>query len=283
MNADGVAPTAGAATSAAARWAADLAGWAIPDPILRAAPESPWQFPVELFISRAEASTDTPTFSTRAAMAALPEKGIVLDVGCGAGGASMPLAARAGRLIGVDQSEEMLAAFRDQAARRGLEATTVSGRWPDVAGSTPGADVTVCHHVFYNAPDLAAFALGLTDHAGRKVVAEMTTVHPQSRLNPLWLHFHGVVRPPGPTAMDAVAVLREAGLDVKWQRWTAPRAGGFRLKQDIVAWVRRSLCLTADRDPEVESEIGQLVQERDGLFAFPDQPVVTLWWDGSAR
>jgi len=283
MTANRETPTARTVTGAADRWAADLARWAIPDPILRAAPESPWHFPVELFISRAEAATDSPTFSTQAAMVSLPEKGVALDVGCGAGGSSMPLADRAGRLIGVDQSEEMLAAFRDQATRRRLEATTVSGRWPDVAGSTPIADVAVCHHVFYNAPDLAAFALRLTDHARRKVVAEMTTLHPQSRLNPLWLHFHGVVRPTAPTAMDAVAVLREADLDVKWQQWTAPRAGGFRRKEDIVAWVRRSLCLTPDRDPEVEREIGPWIQEQGGLFAFPDRPVVTLWWDGSAR
>jgi SAM-dependent methyltransferase len=269
-------------TPAAERWRADLAAWAIPDEIIRAAPESPWHFPVELFVSRAEADIATPSFSTRAASVALPEGGVVLDVGCGAGGASMPLAGRASRLIGVDESEEMLSAFRNQAARVGVDAEAVLGRWPDVAEGTPAGDVTVCHHVAYNAPDLSPFALRLTDHARRRTVMELTTHHPQSRLNPLWLRFHGMERPTRPTAMDAVAVLREAGLDVRWQQWTAPRPGGFRRAEDLVAWVRRSLCLTADRDPDVAAAIGDWIQERDGLFGFPDRRVVTLWWEGRA-
>jgi SAM-dependent methyltransferase len=269
-------------TRPADRWREDLAAWAIPEDILRSAPESPWHFPVELFVSRAEASTRSPTFSNGVALVALPEGGSVLDVGCGAGGASMPLASTAARLIGVDSSEEMLDAFRQQAANRGVEAHTVPGRWPDVADDTPVADVAVCHHVFYNAPDLASFGSRLTDHASRRVVVEMTAEHPLSRLNSLWLEFHGVVRPTGPTAMDAVAVLRDSGLDVKWQQWNAPRGGGFRRPDDIVAWVRRSLCLTPDRDPEVAAAIGDWIEERDGLYGFSERPVVTLWWEGSA-
>jgi SAM-dependent methyltransferase len=269
-------------STAAERWRDDLSRWGIPDEILRAAPESPWHFPVELFVSRAEASTGARTFSNRAAMVALPESGTVLDVGCGAGGASIPLASRAARLIGIDRSEEMLDAFRQQARRVGVDAQTVLGTWPDAADRSPSADMAVCHHVFYNAPDLPAFALRLTDHARARVVIEMTAEHPQSRLNPLWLRFHGIVRPTTPTAMDAVVVLREAGLDVKWQQWNAPRGGGFRRKEDIVTWVRRSLCLTADRDPEVEEAIRDWIRERDGLYGFLDRPVVTMWWEGSA-
>jgi SAM-dependent methyltransferase len=268
--------------TAAERWHEDLATWAIPEEILSAAPESPWQFPVELFVSRAEAAPGTPTFSNRVAMVALPEHGTVLDVGCGAGGASMPLAARAGRLTGVDSSDEMLVAFRRQAERAAVDAETVLGPWPDVSDHAEQADVVLCHHVLYNVPGLSEFASRLTDHARVKVVVEVTAVHPQSRLNPLWLRFHGVERPTRPTAMDAVAVLRGAGLDVNWQQWTGPRGGGFRRREDIVAWVRRSLCLTPDRDPEVEDAIRGWIEERDGLYGFPDRPVLTLWWEGSA-
>src|SRR2546430_4648282 len=42
--------------AAADRWRDDLAAWAIPQPILDAAPESPWHFPVELFARRADAA-----------------------------------------------------------------------------------------------------------------------------------------------------------------------------------------------------------------------------------
>jgi SAM-dependent methyltransferase len=269
-------------TAAAERWRRDLESWAIPQDILAKAPESPWHHPVELFVSRAEASTRGLTFSNRTAQVALPRGGSVLDVGCGAGGASLPLASQAGLLIGVDTSDDMLAAFREQAGKASVRAETIQGRWPDVAAQAPVADVVVCHHVAYNAPDLAPFALGLTDHARKRAVMEMTVEHPQSRFNPLWLRFHGLERPTRPTAMDAVNVLREAALDVKWQQWNEPRGGGFRREEDLVAWVRRLLCVTPDRDPEVRDAVDPWLEVRDGVYGFADRPVVTLWWEGSA-
>ena len=71
------------------------------------APESPWTFPVDLFASRADAAARQfePTPSNLRALEALPEHGAVLDVGCGAGAASLPLAVRAGRLVGVVWSD----------------------------------------------------------------------------------------------------------------------------------------------------------------------------------
>src|SRR5512135_2791286 len=100
-----------AMTSARAeRWAKDLAAWAIPQDILDAAPESPWGFPVELFLRRAQDEpAETP--SRARAREALPDGGSVLDVGCGAGAAARALVPPAGVLIGVDESAEMLAAF----------------------------------------------------------------------------------------------------------------------------------------------------------------------------
>ena len=266
--------------TAAARWRRDLGSWAIPDEILAAAPENPWTFPVELFVSRAVASTEHLTFSDEAAVVALAEGGSVLDVGCGAGGASMPLASKAGLLIGVDDVPDMLDAFLEQARRRGVQARPIRGRWPEAARHVPVADVAVCHHVAYNAPDLAVFAVALTEHARARVVVEMTTEHPMSRLNPLWARFHGITRPTRPTAMDAVAVLREAGLDVNWQQWDAPRPGGFRRKEDLVAWVRRLLCLPRERDPEVAQALAADIVEDGGLYGLPDRPVVTMWWAG---
>ena len=114
-----------------------------------------------------------------------------------------------------------------------------------------------------------------------RVVMELTLEHPQSRLNALWLHFHGVVRPQGPHADDAAEVVREAGFAPMTETWTQPRGGGFGRKEDLVAWTRRQLCLPADRDPEVAELLEPSVQERGGLYGFPDRPVMTIWWDGS--
>jgi SAM-dependent methyltransferase len=270
-------------STAAGRWQEDLASWAIPDEILERAPESPWHFPVKLFASRADAVRVTePTISNRRALEALPEGGSVLDVGCGAGAASLALLPHPSKLIGVDTSSEMLEAFLERARAAGSDADAIEGAWPDVAARTPPADVVACHHVFFNAPDLAAFALRLTDHARHRVVAEMTVDHPLSNLNPLWLHFHGLVRPTRPTADDAVAVLEEAGLSPQREDWDAPRPGGFDTRAELVAMVRRLLCLPAERDPEIDAALGDRPVDRDGRWAFPDRPVATLWWEGSA-
>jgi SAM-dependent methyltransferase len=270
--------------SAAEGWTEALASWAIPEEILSRAPESPWHFPVGVFARRAEAAAASdPTFSNLRALEALPPGGTVLDVGCGGGAASLPLANRASRLIGVDQSMEMLTAFLENSRAAGVRADAIKGDWPEVARSTPIADVVVCHHVIYNASDLPGFVLRLSDHARARVVLELTQHHPTSDLDPLWLRFHGLVRPTRPTSDDAEAVLLEVGLQPQRKDWAAPRPGGYESIQEMVAHVRRLVCLPAERDAEIREAIAPRIVERDGRFGFVDRPVTTLWWDGSGR
>jgi SAM-dependent methyltransferase len=266
--------------TAAQRWKEALAEWAIPEEILTTAPESPWHFPVGLFARRGEAAAAHFTFSNQRALEALPEGGTVLDVGCGGGAASLPLAARASRLVGVDTSRGMLEAFMHNAQAAGVAALAIEGSWPDEAPRTPVVDVAVCHHVAYNAADLDSFGLRLTDHARARVVIELTHHHPTSDLNPLWRRFHGLERPTRPTSDDAEAVLREIGLDPQRSDWTAPRPGGYESVQEMVAHVRRLVCLPAERDPEIREAIADRVVERDGRFGFEDRPVTTIWWEG---
>ena len=256
---------------AAARWADELAAWAIPPEILAAAPESPWGFPPALFQAAGpEAVPDTP--SRRRALEALPDGGTVLDVGSGGGAASLALVPPAGRIVAVDESPDMLAALAAAAAERGVCHVEHVGRWPDVAPEVPAADVVVCHHVFYNVPDLAAFALALTDHARRRAVTELTATHPLTAQGPLWRHFHGIERPEGPTVELAVAVLEEAGLSVTVEPFaSSPRPRPPRA--EWVAFVRRRLCLPPERDAEVDA----LLPPDDALLR-PRQ-VATVWWD----
>lgn len=270
--------------SAAERWARALAAWAIPPEILASAPESPWGYPTDVFARRADDRPAVPTPSTQRALEALPEGGSVLDVGCGAGAASLPLAGHAGSLIGVDPSGALLHAFRERAEKSGKHVTTIEGSWPDVADRTPAADVVVCHHVAYNVPDLAQFARRLADHARRRVVMELTARHPMSALNDLWLHFHGLVRPTTPTADDALAVLREIGATPHSARWESPAQGwsGPSARDDLVAWARRRLCLPPERDPEIAAALGPHVVQQGGGVSLPPRPVVTVWWEGTA-
>ena len=133
--------------SALERWRAELAGWAIPDEIVAAAPESPWGFPTELFRTRAERRPTEPSATTRIALGALETGGDVLDVGVGGGATSLPLATVATRISGVDESAGMLAGFLASAREAGVEAGTVEGRWPDVSPVAPASDVVVCGQI----------------------------------------------------------------------------------------------------------------------------------------
>ena len=270
--------------TAADRWRSDLAAWAIPPEILAAAPESPWHYPVELFPSRADAVGERPSPSDRRALEALPDAGSVLDVGCGAGASSLPLASRAASIAGLDSSEGMLQAFGERAAAAGVAFIPILGSWPDTSERAPTVDVVVCHHVAYNAPDLDRFALALTEHARLRVVMELTPTHPTDNLSPLWLRFWGLERPSRPTADDAEAVLREAGLSPGREDWTAPAGGGFASFEGLIAFARRRLCLPAERDPEIREALEPQVRGAPGSgFDFGPRCLVTMWWGGSAQ
>lgn len=232
--------------AAAQRWAAELAAWTIDPDILAAAPESPYGFPPALFA--ADRSAQSPVVSL--ASPALRSGGTVLDVGAGAGGASLPLAP--GHLHAVDSQPSMLLALAGAAAQAGVSVTTYDGEWPGIADQVPVCDIVVCAHVAYNVPDLPAFARALTSHARVLVVMELHHEHPWVPLGPLWLAVHQQQRPDGPTAALAVQVLAEAGIVAEVTEWVrpAPDLTG-ELFPAYVDFTRRRLCLPADRTDEV--------------------------------
>lgn len=267
---------------AAERWRRELAAWAIPDEILAAAEESPWVLPHGLFAHRARVAADAPQGpSYERALEALEPPGSVLDVGPGGGAASLPLAERTTHLSGVDTDEQMLQQFAASAAQRGLPCDPFLGRWPDIADQVPAADVVVCHHVLYNVPDLAEFATQLTAHARRRVVVELTAAHPLVRLNSLWRHFHNVERPEGPTAEDALAVLREAGIYARAERWHRADATTYVSFDELVDMTRQRLCLPRSRAGELESVLRAMgADESHPELGSSGRDLVTAWWPG---
>ncbi len=275
MSAGGV--TAGGVSAggvtAAQRWAASLSGWAIPEPILAQAPVSPWIHPVELFRVSEGAVPDSPSHTR--AREAIPPGGSVLDVGCGGGRAAFAVAPPATVVTGVDQQPSMLAEFAATAATRGLRHREISGAWPEVAPTAPLADVVVCHHVAYNVADLAAFALALQAHAAHRVVLELSGHHPLATMRPFWREFWDLERPDGPTAADAAAVLREAGLPARLQEWDAPAVASHAqtLPRDRqVQLLRIRLCLPPERDPDIAAAL-------DRAGPVGPRRLATLWWD----
>jgi SAM-dependent methyltransferase len=270
--------------TAVERWGEQLEHWAIPPAILAKAPESPYGFPAELFRTRGAHGSDRtgPTPTTVRALDVLPEGGRVLDVGCGGGATSLPLAGRADVLIGVDAQEDMLEGFRANARVVGTDVETVHGRWPDVVERVSTVDVAVAGHVLYNVPDLEPFVRAIAAAARRRIVFELTERHPLDWMNDLWLRFHGVERPSGPTAGNALGALSELGLDPRTERWEAPpRAGGFARRAEALALVRRRLCLPPSRDDELAEALGPRLVERGGLWSAgpAEQALATIWLD----
>ncbi len=263
--------------TALTRWADQLAAWALPEAILAQAPESPYRYPPELFAFRDEqarldaAARHDP--SADRARRALPDGGHVLDVGAGAGRASLVLVPPAARVTMVDQGAANLAEGARQGEAAGAAVDTVVGTWPDVAPDVPVADVAVCHHVLYNVADLAPFVDALTGHARRRVVVELTERHPWADTAALWRRFWDLDRPDGPTADDAAAAIGEVlGVAPRLERHERPAVQ--HPEELSVLLARRRLCLDADRDPEVA----------DALRAHPPsttRSLVTLSWDGA--
>ncbi|MBG0826519.1 class I SAM-dependent methyltransferase [Planomonospora sp. ID67723] len=268
------------------RWRAELAQWGIPDEIAARAPADPWEHSPARFAGRTDRALADPEGPTLARIAeALPDNGDVLDVGAGTGAASLPLArlggggapgdgrGTLGGLVAVDTSEAMLAALVSRAEALDVPVRTIRGRWPDVAGRTPAADVAVAAHVVYNVPDLADFLTALTGHARRRVVLELPYRHPMSWLNPLWAHFHGIIRPERPTADDVAAIAERLGYGVRRQERPAPLSR-FADVEELAESACRRLCLDPARAEEVVAAVAEL-----DMWPVPRDHWVTLWWD----
>jgi SAM-dependent methyltransferase len=239
---------------AAARWRDLLLARTIPAEILAAAPQDPSRHEPARFMPPATPQ-DSP--SRRAELQLLgPEGGTVLDVGCGVGAAGLALVPKVSHLTGVDHADDMLRAFERACTERGLAHRSVHGPWPQIAAEADVADVVVSHHVGYNTLELAPFFAALGAAARRGVVVEIHAVHPGAWLDPLWVRFHGVHRPPPATVDDALAVLAEIGICPEVQRWTRPAQP--RDPAAEIAFSLRRLCLPAQRRDEVAEAVARL-------------------------
>jgi SAM-dependent methyltransferase len=266
------------------RWRDELAAWAIPEDILAGTEQTPWVLPRQVFARRADrlaAAPEGPSFGR--AWAALDPPGSVLDVGSGAGAACIPLLPRTTALTAVDADQEMLDLLARRADSLAGRVRLVRGRWPDVAPEAAPADLVTCFNVTYNVPDILPFLAALTASARRLVVLEMTAQHPLVSLNPLWLRFHGLRRPDGPTADDLLAILAAMGTPAGHRRWDRPGGADFASFDDLVDVTRRRLCLPPERAKEVAEALEEQA-EHDRLtdLGTTHREVVTIWWAGSA-
>lgn len=249
-------------------WADALADWAVPERYLAQVSTSPFELSPSSFRPDT-ARLRTPTLSWLAEeLARLPEgERTLLDVGSGAGGTSLMLWPTAELITAVDQSEQMLAAVRDNAAELGIPLAalkTVNSRWPSL--DLQSASVVVCANVLYNVPAPVAFLRALIDSASHAVVVEVTERHPHFGVNPLWLRFHGYRRPTQPSAEAVGAMLRLLGYEPQVARWER-RAADPDDPEEVGRLARRA-CIPEERWEEVGAYLRAEPLQPTGVMAF---------------
>lgn len=262
------------ATRPGDRWREALRNAAPPQSVVDAAPPRPRFLEPERFRWDPAADAMQPELpSRRRALEALPQGGTVLDVGVGGGKASLGLAARAGLIIGVDVSEDMLASFEASAAAAGVASRGVLGPWPEVGADVEPVDVVVSNNALYGVEEIEAFLDALTTHARHRVVLDVSPEPPPPGIGPLWKAVHGQERPTRRIADDLHGVLVDMGVAVEREDAVVP-ARPRDVSPAGVAFMRRRLMVGEDRDPEIAELMRTLPQV--------DQVRVALWWPGGA-
>jgi SAM-dependent methyltransferase len=179
----------------------------------------------------------------------------VVDVGAGTGRFSLALAPRAAEVVAVDPSAGMLGILRREAGRRGLtNLRCVEGRWEDV---DVVADVAICSYVLPVVPDPVPFLRKLDRSSRRHVLLYLGAFSADALFDPLWRHFHGKPRKPGPTYLDLMAVLTDMGLSPAVKVVEVPSSSRF---DSLAAAVREYVdYLVLPDSPQVRRELKGLL------------------------
>ena len=205
----------------------------------------------------------------------------VIDVGAGSGRFAVAIAPDARRVTAVDPSAAMLSILRRDARQAGVKnVKTVRGTWEEV--DTPAADVVFSSFVLPLVRDAPAFLTKLDAKARRHAFLYLGAFSGDAVLDPLWRHFHGSPRAPGPTYLDALAVLRELGMtpEVKVVEIANPRR--FATTADAAEHCADALLLpdTAEARTELEELLADWLLGRRGALRSPmrSAPAAIMHW-----
>lgn len=193
-----------------------------------------------------------------------------VDVGAGTGRYALAIAPRIAHLQAVDLSATMLASLRRAARQAGItNISTVERRW-ETAAPDP-ADICYSSFVMTLVPDAPAFVRRMNECARKRALLYLGAYSDDAVLDPLWRHFHGRPRRPGPTYLDAVGVLREIGLRPHVEVFEVPYRYGFDDMAGAVRVYRDRLLLPPG--PAVGHELRRLLGDwlvvRKGRVAPP--------------
>ena len=272
-------------TSAAARWRklvkARLAEMERLQPGRGAVGAAFWDSRAKRFASRMSVSTATADPFYKRLRQATGRRTTVIDVGSGPGRFTLSLAPHVASVTAVDPSRGMLDICQRQARKRGLaNVTCVHGRWEEV--DVAPAHVAFSSYVVTLVADAPRFLAKLDAAATERAFLYLGAYTADAITDPLWRHFHGTSRKPGPTYLDAADVLRELGIKPVIEVVEVPTRGRFKTVAAAAKDYRDQLCLPDT--PEVRKELRGLLANwlipGDGGLRVPLQtvPAAILSW-----
>ncbi|HEV2059643.1 MAG TPA: class I SAM-dependent methyltransferase [Solirubrobacteraceae bacterium] len=207
----------------------------------------------------------------------------VIDVGAGTGRFALVLADGVGHVTAVEPSSAMLAILERDAQELGTtNVTAVQASW-DEARVEP-ADVAFSAFVLTLVPDAVPFLAKLDATARHHALLYLGAYSGDAVLDPLWRHFHGAPRVPGPSYLDAVAVLRELGIEHRVRVVEIPDHRRWATVEDAVESYRDALLL--DDTAHVRAELANLLASwllgRRGAYRSPLRvvPAAIVDWTG---
>lgn len=169
----------------------------------------------------------------------------VLDVGAGPGRFALGLAPRVAHVTAVDSSGGMIDLLTKRARALGLaNIEGVLGRWPDV--EVAPAHLSVCSYVLPLIADAKGFLRRLDACTTERAFLYLGAASIDLLTDPLWRHFHGRPRRPGPTYLDAVAVLAELGIRADVEVVELPTRSRYPTLNTAVRSYRDQLLLPDD-------------------------------------
>jgi len=245
-----------------------------------------WDARAKRFATRLPVSSATGDPLYRRLRKATGRRSTAVDVGAGSGRFALALAPHVAAVTAVDPSAGMLDVCRRQARRLGLtNVSFVHSRWEDA--DVPPADVAFSSYVVTLVPDAARFLAKLDAAATDRAFLYLGAYTADAIMDPLWRHFHGTSRKPGPTYLDALDVLRELGLEPEVEVVEVATRGRFKSVAEAAKDYRDQLCL-ADT-PEVRKELRGLlahwlIRRGDALVVpLKTLPAAVISWPGGAR
>lgn len=205
----------------------------------------------------------------------------VVDVGAGTGRLALALADRVKEVVAVDPSSRMLSVLRRQCRSLGLtNVRCVRGRWQDVEVAI--ADVAICSYVLPLIEDAPGFLRKLDASCRRRAFVYLGAVSSDTLFDPLWRRFHGTVRRPAPTYLDAVDVLEELGVDPDVEVVEVPARPCLPDLDAAVADYRDNLLLpdTADVRTQLRGLLSSWLVDTGGGLRPPmrTMPAAILSW-----